>query len=110
MAQTVIEKIAQAHMASGPARPLRAGDTVSLRPRHVLTHDNTAAVMTKFAAIGVDRIHDPRQPVFALDHDIQNTDEVNRKKYRDIEEFAEAHGVDFHPAGTGIGHQIMVSE
>ncbi len=109
MGQTVIEKIAQAHMASGPNRPLRTGDVVTLRPRHVLTHDNTAAVMSKFRAIGVDRIHDPRQPMFALDHDIQNTDDVNLKKYRDIEAFAKEQGVDFYPAGTGIGHQIMVS-
>ncbi len=110
MAQTVIEKIAQAHMGAGPPRALRAGDVVSLRPRHVLTHDNTAAVMKKFASIGLARIHDSRQPVFALDHDIQNTEPSNLEKYRDIEAFARAQGVDFYPAGTGIGHQIMVSE
>ena len=52
MGQTVVEKIAQAHMTEGPNRPLRTGDVVSLRPRHILTHDNTAAVMGKFQAIG----------------------------------------------------------
>jgi homoaconitate hydratase len=109
MGQTVIEKIARAHMSEGPSRPLRAGDVVSLRPRHVLTHDNTAPVMKKFAAIGAARIHDPRQPVFALDHDIQNESDTNLAKYRDIRAFAEQQGVDFYPAGTGIGHQIMVA-
>jgi len=109
MGETVIEKIARAHMTEGPSRPLRAGDVVSLRPRHVLTHDNTAPVMKKFAAIGAARIHDPRQPVFALDHDIQNDSETNLAKYRDIEAFARQQGVDFYPAGTGIGHQIMVA-
>ena len=49
MGQTMVEEIAQSHLMEGPARPLRAGDVVSLRPRHVLTHDNTAAVMKKFA-------------------------------------------------------------
>ena len=48
MAQTVVEKIAQAHMAEGPDRPLRAGDFLSIRPHHVMTHDNTSAVMSKF--------------------------------------------------------------
>jgi homoaconitate hydratase len=109
MGQTIAEKIAQQHMTEGPDRPLRAGDVISLRPRHVLTHDNTAAVMKKFRAIGAKQILDPRQPVFALDHDIQNTSETNLAKYREIEAFAAAQGVDFYPAGTGISHQVMVA-
>jgi len=109
MSQTVVEKISQAHMTEGPRRPLRTGDVVSLRPRHILTHDNTAAVMGKFKAIGARAIRDPEQPVFALDHDIQNRSEVNLSKYASIKEFAATHGIDFYPAGTGIGHQVMVS-
>ncbi len=108
MPQTIVEKIAQAHLADGPKRPLRAGDFVSIRPFHAMTHDNTSAVMSKFKAIGAKKIHDPKQLVFALDHDIQNHDEANLKKYRSIEGFAREHGVDFYPAGSGIGHQIMV--
>jgi len=109
MSQTMVEKVAQTHLMEGPARPLRAGDVVSLRPRHVLTHDNTAAVMEKVLAIGVPAIADAEQPVFVLDHDIQNASEANLDKYRAIEAFAKEHGVRFYPAGTGIGHQIMVS-
>src|SRR5438309_2278659 len=108
MGQTIVEKIAQAHLAEGPKRPLRTGDFVSIRPRHVMTHDNTSAVMSKVKGIGAKKIHDPKQLVFALDHDIQNQDESNQKKYRAIEAFAKEHGVDFYPAGSGIGHQIMV--
>jgi homoaconitate hydratase len=108
MGQTIVEKIAQAHLAEGPNRPLRTGDFVSIRPFHVMTHDNTSAVMSKFKGIGAKKIHNPKQLVFALDHDIQNQDESNQKKYRAIEAFAKEHGVDFYPAGSGIGHQIMV--
>ncbi|HVO59699.1 MAG TPA: homoaconitase [Terriglobales bacterium] len=108
MAQTIVEKIAQKHLAEGLKRPLRAGDFVSIRPFHVMTHDNTSAVMSKFKAIGAKKIYDPQQLVFALDHDIQNQDEANQKKYRSIEAFAKEHAVVFHPAGSGIGHQIMV--
>ena len=108
MGQTIVEKIAQAHLAEGPKRPLRAGDFVSIRPHRVMTHDNTSAVMSKFKGIGAKKINDPRQLVFALDHDIQNKDESNQAKYRAIEAFAKQHGVDFYPAGSGIGHQIMV--
>jgi len=108
MPQTIVEKIAQAHMAEGPSRPLRAGDFLSIRPSHVMTHDNTSAVMSKFKGIGAKKISNPKQPVFALDHDIQNKDEANLKKYLSIQGFAAEHGIDFYPAGTGIGHQIMV--
>jgi homoaconitate hydratase len=108
MPQTIVEKIAQNHMAEGPARPLRTGDFLSVRPHRVMTHDNTSAVMSKFKGIGAKKIQDPQQLVFALDHDIQNQDEANQKKYRAIEAFAKEHGVEFYPAGSGIGHQIMV--
>ncbi len=108
MPQTIVEKIAQSHLAEGPKRPLRTGDFLSIRPHHVMTHDNTSAVMSKFKGIGAKKIHDSKQLVFALDHDIQNQDESNQKKYRSIEAFAKEHGVDFYPAGSGIGHQIMV--
>jgi homoaconitate hydratase len=108
MPQTVVEKIAQRHLAAGPSRPLRTGDFVSIRPFHVLTHDNTSAVMSKFKGIGATTIHDPKQLVFALDHDVQNHDEANQRKYCSIESFAATHAVDFYPAGAGIGHQIMI--
>jgi homoaconitate hydratase len=108
MGQTIVEKIAQAHMAEGPSRALRAGDFLSIRPHRCMTHDNTSAVMSKFKGIGAKKVKDPHQLTFALDHDIQNQDESNLKKYRAIEAFAKEHGVDFYPAGSGIGHQIMV--
>ena len=55
-------------------------------------------------------MHDPAQPVFAADHDIQNTEESNLAKYRNMETFAREQGIDFYPPGTGIGHQIMVEQ
>ena len=108
MSQTIVEKIAQAHMTDGPQRPLHAGDFVSIRPHHVLTHDNSSAVMSKFKAIGAKSIYDPKQPVFAVDHDIQNQEEANLKKYRSIAAFAAEHRIAFYSAGSGIGHQVMI--
>lgn len=67
--------------------------------------------------IGASKIHDNRQVVMTLDHDVQvrfpltllllnlvanhvqNKSESNLKKYQQIEEFATKHGVDFYPAG-----------
>src|SRR5256884_6134132 len=111
MGLTLVEKIAARH-ADGlaPGTVVRAGDFVSIRPRHVMTHDNTGAVIPKFKQIGATKIADPGQPVFAIDHDIQKTTPKNLEKYANIEKFAAEHGIDFYPAGTGISHQVMVEQ
>jgi homoaconitate hydratase len=111
MGLTLVEKIAARH-ADGlaPGTVVRSGDFVSIRPRHVMTHDNTGAVIPKFKQIGATSIADPAQPVFAIDHDIQNTSPENLAKYAKIEAFAREHDIDFYPAGTGISHQVMIEQ
>jgi len=109
MPQTVTEKVVQSHAVDlGPGHEVRTGDMVTVRPAHVMTHDNTGAVLPKFRAIGAVRVADPAQPVFALDHNVQDTSQANLGKYRTIESFAVDQGVVFHPAGAGIGHQLMI--
>ncbi len=111
MPQTLVEKIAQQYAVGlSPGSEVHAGDFLSVRPAHCMTHDNTDAVIPKFKSIGATKVHDPRQPVFALDHDIQNRSAENLAKYAKIEEFARTHGIDFYPAGRGIGHQVMLEE
>lgn len=109
--QNLIEKIVR-KFAVGLAEGhvVRSGDYVSIRPDHVMTHDNTGAVIPKFKSIGAAKIYNPRQPVYALDHDIQNKSEKNLRKYSTIGAFAEDMDIDFYPAGRGIGHQIMCEE
>lgn len=111
MPQTMVEKIAQ-KFAVGleEGHEVHAGDYISIRPAYVMTHDNSGAVIPKFRSIGAKKIANPRQVVFTLDHDIQNKSEKNLEKYSKIEAFAREHGIDFYPAGRGIGHQIMVEE
>ena len=111
MAQNIIEKIAQ-RFAVGMAKgqQVRSGGYIFIQPAHVMTHDNTGAVIPKFKSIGAKKIAFPRQPVFALDHNVQDTTEKNLEKYSNIEVFAKEMGVDFYPAGRGIGHQIMCEE
>ncbi len=111
MGQTLVEKIVQRFAFGVPeGHTVRSGEFLSIRPAHVMTHDNTAAVIPKFEKMGATQISDPTQPVFTLDHDIQNTAPENLGKYARIEAFAKKHGVAFYPAGRGIGHQIMVEE
>jgi homoaconitate hydratase len=108
---TLIEKLATRFAVGlAPGQPVRQGDFVTIRPKHVMTHDNTGAVIPKFKQIGAKRIHDAHQPVFAIDHDIQNVTPENLGKYAKIESFANENDVDFYPAGTGISHQVMVEQ
>ncbi|MDA1008574.1 MAG: homoaconitase [Planctomycetota bacterium] len=108
---TLIEKLV-ARWTDGLAAGacVRSGEFVMIRPRHVMTHDNTGAVIPKFKSIGATKIAIPSQPVFAIDHDIQNVTPENLGKYAKIEAFAALHGVDYYPAGTGISHQVMVEQ
>ncbi|KAJ2514366.1 mitochondrial Homoaconitase [Coemansia sp. RSA 1939] len=109
--QTLVEKIAQQHAVGlSEGELVRSGDFIGIRPRHIMTHDNTGAVIPKFTSIGATRLADPKQPVFALDHDIQNKGEKNIAKYHSIERFSKLHGNQFYPAGRGIAHQVLVEE
>ncbi|KAF5643210.1 homoaconitase mitochondrial [Fusarium sp. NRRL 52700] len=106
--QTLVEKIAQRHAVGlTPGKKVKQSDYIALSPMHMMTHDNSFPVMSKFmTGLGASKIHDPRQP----DHDVSNTTESNLRKYSLIREFAEKHGITNYPAGRGIGHQIMIEE
>lgn len=111
MSQTLIEKIAQKFAFGLDANhEVHAGDYLSIKPAYVMTHDNTGAVIPKFKSIGATKLFNPRQVVNTLDHNVQDKTEKNLEKYKKIEEFAKSMGVDFYPAGRGIGHQIMCEE
>src|SRR5258708_13259541 len=109
MGLTLVEKIAARHADGLPeGTVVRAGDFISIRPRHVMTHDNTGAVIPKFKQIGATKIADPAQPVFAIDHDIQNVTPKNLEKNAKIEPFASDPGIDFYPPPPTISHNITM--
>lgn len=111
MEQTMVEKIAQRYAVGlEEGQEVRSGDYISIQPAYVMTHDNTGAVIPKFRSIGANKMANPRQPVYTLDHNVQDKSEKNLDKYKKIETFAKEMGVDFYPAGRGIGHQIMCEE
>lgn len=111
MAQNFVEKIVQKYALDLPKNyKVKSGDFVNVSPAYVMTHDNTGAVIPKFIEAGAEKLYNPQQVVFTLDHDIQNKSEANITKYKKIEKFAQDKGNDFYPAGRGIGHQIMIEE
>ena len=113
---TLVEKIATRYAVGlKPGAAARQGQIIRIRPKHVMTHDNSGAVIPKFSSIfegagKPPRVADPSQPVFAIDHDIQNHSPENLAKYAKIAKFAADHEIDHYPAGSGISHQIMVEQ
>jgi len=63
--QNLVEKIAQ-RFAVGldDSHEVHSGDYISIAPAHVMTHDNTGAVIPKFKSIGATKVAQPRQVVF----------------------------------------------
>lgn len=109
--QNLTEKIVQKYAVGLPqGKKVFSGDYVSIKPAHCMSHDNSWPVATKFMGLGAKKVKDNRQIVCTLDHDVQNKTEKNLEKYRNIEKFAGEQGIDFYPAGRGIGHQIMIEE
>ena len=104
-----VEAVVEKHACGSPltSKP-RPGDIVWLRPAKLMTHDNTSAILARFRSMGATRVAAPERCVIVLDHDIQNKTESNLAKYAAIEAFAREQAIEFHPAGTGIGHQVMI--
>ncbi|RCK56654.1 Homoaconitase, mitochondrial [Candida viswanathii] len=109
--QNLTEKIVQKYAVGGnSSKKVFSGDYVTIKPAHCMSHDNSWPVATKFMGLGATKVKDNRQIVNTLDHDVQNKSEKNLEKYKNIEAFAKKQGIDFYPAGRGIGHQIMIEE
>jgi len=50
--QTVIEKVVQKYAVGLPiGKIVKAGDYVMIRPEHVMTHDNTGPVISKYVLL-----------------------------------------------------------
>jgi hypothetical protein len=69
--QTVIEKIVQKHAVGLPlGKVVKAGDYVMIRPEHVMTHDNTGPVISKFVAFATFFLAPPFRVVALSDRDL----------------------------------------
>ena len=55
--QTVIEKVVQKYAVGLPAgKFVKAGDYVMIRPEHVMTHDNTGPVISKYGVQSIESL------------------------------------------------------
>jgi 3-isopropylmalate/(R)-2-methylmalate dehydratase large subunit len=86
------------------------GQIVTVHPRRLLTHDNTAAIIDKIGP-ELERygVADPDQPVIVLDHVVPAKDTATATAHQKIRAFVERFGLaHFYDVGEGICHQIVL--
>jgi homoaconitate hydratase family protein len=109
MALTFAEKVL-ARAAGVPS--VVPAQIVTVRPDHLLTHDNTSAIvgkiekdLEKYGLVSRDL------PVIVLDHVIPACDEKTSTGHKKVREFVRKYGVkNFYDIGTGVCHQIVVEK
>lgn len=106
MPQTFAEKILARKAGLPYAEP---GQIVIIEPDHLLTHDNTAAIISKIeddlCRYGVVN---RELPVIVLDHTVPASDEKTAASHKKIREFVNGYKLpNFFDAGEGICHQVV---
>jgi 3-isopropylmalate/(R)-2-methylmalate dehydratase large subunit len=87
-----------------------AGEIKVVRPAHLLTHDNTAAIIGKIGPeLEQYGVVDPDFSVIVLDHTAPATNEKTATNHKKIREFVRRFGIrHFHDIGEGICHQVVM--
>jgi len=88
------------------------GQIVTVKPEHLLTHDNTAAIIGKISA-DLDKygVVDPNLSVIVIDHVVPASDEKTATNHKKIREFVKKFGIkNFFDAGEGICHQVVIEK
>ncbi len=88
------------------------GQIVMIKPDHMLTHDNSAAVVGKIQAdleeFGVAR---PEMPVIILDHVVPAANEKTATNHQTSRKFVEQYKIpNFYDVGHGVCHQVLMEE
>lgn len=109
MGKTFAEKILAKKAGLSSVVP---GQIVTVRPEHLLTHDNTSAIVSKIAP-DLERygVIDPNFPVIVLDHVVPAADEKTAAGHKKVREFVQKYGIrNFFDAGEGICHQVVIEK
>lgn len=109
MGKTFAEKVLAKKAGLKSVAP---GQIVTVKPDHLLTHDNTSAIVGKVTDdLKTYGLIDKELPVIAIDHVVPAVDEKTAIGHKKIREFVKSYGVkNFFDVGTGVCHQLMVEK
>ena len=109
MGKTFVEKILAKYAFLHEAVP---GQIVTVKPDHLLTHDNTAAIIQKIKPeLEEYGIYSKTLSIIVLDHVIPAASEKTANNHKVIREFVKKYKLkNFFDIGHGVCHQIVVEK
>lgn len=109
MGKTFAEKVLAERAGLAEVVP---GQIVTVRPDHLLTHDNTSAIVGKVAKdLETYGLVSQDLPIIAIDHVVPAVDEKTAIGHAEIRAFVEKYGVlHFYDVGEGVCHQLVVEK
>jgi len=109
MEMTFAEKILSKYSGE---KNLIPNQIVNVKPDHLLTHDNTAAIIQKIQnELDVYGIYSKNMPIIVLDHVVPAASEKTALNHKKIREFVKKFKIkNFFDVGEGICHQIVVEK
>lgn len=109
MAMTFVEKIFALNAGEKETIP---GQIVTVKPDHLLTHDNTAAIIQKIDdELNTYGIYSETLPVIVIDHVVPAASEKTAINHKKIREFVNKFNIkNFFDVGVGVCHQVVVEK
>jgi 3-isopropylmalate/(R)-2-methylmalate dehydratase large subunit len=109
MDMTFAEKILAIYAKQKEVTP---GQIVTVKPDHLLTHDNTAAIIQKIKPdLEKYGIYSRSLPIIALDHVIPAASEKTAANHKAIRDFVKKYQIEnFFDIGIGVCHQLVVEK
>ena len=107
MGMTFAEKILAKYSNTEELSP---GEIVTVHPDHLLTHDNTAAIIRKIEPeLKKYGVYSKSLSVIVLDHVVPAASEKTALNHKLVREFVKEYGiVNFFDVGVGVCHQVVV--
>jgi 3-isopropylmalate/(R)-2-methylmalate dehydratase large subunit len=109
MGMTFAEKILAKY---GGEKKVVPGQILTIKPDHLLMHDNAAPIISKIQPeLKAYGVFSRTLPVIVLDHVIPAAAEKNAVQHKQIREFVKKYNIKhFFDVGYGICHQIVVEK
>ncbi len=109
MDMTFAEKILAKYSGEKEVVPAQI---VTVKPDHLLTHDNTAPIIQKIKPELTEYgVYNKSLPIIVLDHVIPAASEKTANNHKIIREFVKNHKIEhFFDVGYGVCHQIVVEK
>jgi homoaconitate hydratase family protein len=109
MEMTFAEKMLAKYSKNKEVKP---GQIVTVHPDHVLSHDNTAAIIQKVNEdLKIYNVCSRDLPIVVIDHVVPAASEKTALNHKKIREFIKTYHIKhFYDVGEGVCHQVVIEK